>query len=389
MRRSHPHMSPLIAAALVLSALAFTAVIPISHAQQSGSDALITELAERYVGQQYGGYSYGNRGGSQGPSLQLLPGRTPDGASLNMVVPQGGRLIGSVVRSYDNSGPYNYTYPPYQSGTQTTTIDVFLDVPGDLDWVADSVEAALAARGWVSPPINFGSNYDSARSGFQQPPITVSRSLCLNDGSNGLTMTVTSPLSGSSPTSMNSVRLTTGSVGSCSLLALRPAPSSSPSTFPIPAPPSVSPSSFPLPNPYAAPRNPIPALAPPDGAQVRTTPYPSSPMSSGYTTAATVTTPMRAAALDAFFGSQLQQAGWERTTGGADGPVAWSAWQVPGDQELLGVLTAVETPVEDERVVVINVYSATPQGGPYGSSYPNYYQNFFPTPSSPGPSSEQ
>ena len=372
-------------------ALASWCLLPAAgvHAQQGGSEALITELAERYVGQQYG---YGSSGGPQQPTLRLLPGRTPDGTSLDFVVPAGGRLIGSVVRSYDPTSNLPYGAYPYPS--QTTTVDVFLDLPGDVDTAADQVEAALSARGWVAPPINPGGGYGGSRSGFQQPPFTVNRNLCRSDGSDGVTMSVVSPARSSPPSGMNRVRLTTGNTGMCNLLtrsfslppgASTPFDSDSPITITIPTPP------FPT-----AARNPIPALTAPEGADLRTSsvPMPMTPYSRNYSSIATVSTAMSASALADWFGAQLRDGGWEWTSGGADGPLAWSLWRVPGDEDLLGILTAVDTPAEGERAVAVQVYSSNPSNSsavpyPYSSPYTGDYYTppVRSTPSAPSPPS--
>jgi hypothetical protein len=74
---------------------------------------------------------------------------------------------------------------------------------------------------------------------------------------------------------------------------------------------------------------------------------------------ATATTSKSPTELEAFFAQQLSAAGWTRVAGGANAPLAWSTWKVPGDGDWSGVLIVFETPAKDRRSLMLRAESPT------------------------------
>src|SRR5207302_2010115 len=107
----------------------------------------------------------------------------------------------------------------------------------------------------------------------------------------------------------------------------------------------------------ARPAQRLPALHAPDGLLLQ-----SSGSSYGgprQQSDAVATTPKTAAELEAFFAQQLAAAGWTRVAGGANTPLAFSTWKVPGDGDWQGVLIVIEMPAKDRRSLMLRAESPT------------------------------
>jgi hypothetical protein len=61
--------------------------------------------------------------------------------------------------------------------------------------------------------------------------------------------------------------------------------------------------------------------------------------------------------LEATFAEQLAAAGWNRQDGGAQGPIAWSTWSIPGDGGWRGFLLVSDSPVSGMRTVLVRAES--------------------------------
>ncbi len=81
------------------------------------------------------------------------------------------------------------------------------------------------------------------------------------------------------------------------------------------------------------------------------------------------TTSMSAAELERAFAEQLREVGWNRTRGGADGPLAWSTWSLPEGPEWQGFMYVIDAPGENRRQLSLQVQSAT---SPNNAAYPYY-----------------
>lgn len=283
---------------------------PPAHAQGTGDTSLVRELAERLLAAQYPGQS--------SPPAQLLPGQLPNGLPLDIPVAPRGRLLGSMVRPAAGQAP-------------ATTI-VVLDAPGDLAQAFNYYQRAFQDQGWTAPPS--GGAPVAPLGGFVTTQ-TSNTTFCHGDAWAMLGVT---PLTAG----VNDVRITLNSTpGPC--------------TPPVP-PPSVPP------GPPGA--NLIPRLQPPDGVTLQPGGSPS-PIGGpgGWSSQAVALTDKSPGELEAFFAQQLQAAGWARTAGQVDGPVAWSLWQVPGDDGWQGFLVVLNGPGQNRRLLSVRVDSAPASPG--------------------------
>lgn len=78
---------------------------------------------------------------------------------------------------------------------------------------------------------------------------------------------------------------------------------------------------------------------------------------------ATLKTAMQVTEIEAHFAEQLTHAGWRRLVGTADDMVAWSSWVLPGDGEWRGVLLVVAPFGNDQRSLTLQIESAERWGG--------------------------
>jgi hypothetical protein len=97
--------------------------------------------------------------------------------------------------------------------------------------------------------------------------------------------------------------------------------------------------------------NKLPALRAPDGVLLRGG-MGGSGGNDRQTSEAGATTKLSASDLEAQFAQQLAAAGWTKLAHGADGPVAWSTWKVPGDGEWRGLLLVNETSGDRRSLLV-------------------------------------
>lgn len=327
----------LLAAVLVVGVSSRPAV-----AQGQDEAARWRELAERLLHQQY---VYGYSGSlGQMTTVQLMPGRVPDGIGVEVPVPPGGRLVGSLARLL---------------GDQATNVQVVVDAPGSLQDAARFYESAFVARGWVSP--SMGRPYGGGGFVTQSSP-NVSAYYCENMEPDGATVSLTAnPLRAG----WTDVRLT---VSPPSATTAYPAGTVGGTICSGPAGYGYGPS-----RPYMMSSTPsVPSLIPPEGVPVQSTGGSGGPGS--YSTSAIARTEMSPAQLEAHFAPQLADAGWQRVDGTASGPLAWSSWLVPGEGEWHGLLYAIELPGEERRALSVWVVSPTEQmGGPsygFGTSVP-------------------
>jgi hypothetical protein len=101
----------------------------------------------------------------------------------------------------------------------------------------------------------------------------------------------------------------------------------------------------------------IPPLYAPEGVTLQASGMGGGPFGR-WTSEATAVTQLGTSELEAHFAAQLRAAGWTRFAGRADGPLAWSTWQVPGAGGWQGFLFALEAPGEKRRSLHVRVESA-------------------------------
>lgn len=321
-------------AAVLAAAVSGRTGPPTVRAQPAEDPALLRELVARLLSPPFPGSA------GEGARVQLFPGALPPDLPLDLPTPPGGRLIGSVVRPSFTKGP--------PGPAQGQSITILLDAPGRPREVLSFFGQALEAQGWTDAP-----HY---RPGGGFVPTSVPQQALYCQGENGPFLSAL-VLPGSAE--MNDVRLTleTGGAGPCG------APLGPPGVRPGPPPGADL----------------IPALSPPPGVRLLSTggsgggfasvsapPGPGGDQLGFWSSNAIAETEMSVADLEAAFAAQLADAGWTRVDGGAQGPLAWSTWLAPGDEEWHGFLSVIDGPGPNRRSLHVDVASAQPVQFPFG-----------------------
>jgi hypothetical protein len=276
---------------------------PLLRAQPGEDPVLLRELAERLLSP-----PPDVRG--EAPRARLFPGALPPGLEIDLPVPPGVRLIGSVQRGAPGS-------------KNVVGVEVVLDAPGTPAEVAAFYQRALGERGWFAPP---GGGPPTG--GFQPTAGPLYRMFCAGSAGPFLTLSVYPVRDG--PTDVR-LSIPTGAPGPCGETPSRP--------------PHI-------------PFDLLPALTVPEGVAVTTvTTGPNRPGT--VSSDAIAETGLSPAALEAHFAAQLAAAGWTRVDGGAQGRLAWSAWQVPGEGEWEGFLYVLDGPGAGCRSLHLHI--ATPR----------------------------
>lgn len=242
---------------------------------------------------------------------QLLRGALPTQPTVDAPMPQGSKLIGSVVRT---------------SGGAAASVQVVLDAGGTVADVTTFYERELASLGWKPMPDRGGPG----GGGFQPASPPTSKTFCKGDGIPWLSLMVFSRENSPNDVRLNYQLLNEFGGGTpCSQQA------SGPQHF-------VSK---------------LPALRPPSDVQFRGGSGMSGSTDRQVSETSAATT-RGAAELETHFAGQLSAAGWTRIAGGATGPVAWSTWKLPGDGDWTGMLLVIETG-SDRRLLSVRAESAT------------------------------
>jgi hypothetical protein len=110
----------------------------------NGDNDQIVQLAERLLARPHplGGY----------PTVELFPGRIPDDAGIELVVPSGGRLLGSALERRDGT---------------LSAVQAIIDVDQRLATAMSAYGAALQSKGWT--PSDFGGAEGFVSSGGGLP----------------------------------------------------------------------------------------------------------------------------------------------------------------------------------------------------------------------------
>ena len=240
-----------------------------------------------------------------GPGVRLVPGATPEGLPLDVPVPPGGRLLGSLVRP-------GVPFAPATSAGER--VEVVLESPDEAPAVLAFYEDALARQGFAVAPV-FGRQ---GPGGFLPSPGWVQSPLyCRSE--QGPAVTVSVYREEGRPSDVR-VRIEAAPFPPCT--------GSGPGVL---APPAETVE--------------LPLLVPPPDTQIQ--PGSSGPGVRGME--AIADTALSAAALEAHYAAHLEAAGWVLQERGGDGPLAWSAWLVPGAGERHGFLSVLAWPPGQNR----------------------------------------
>jgi hypothetical protein len=346
------HIGALVGMGVLILAWVFSLVptAPSLAQPQPDNAAQLRELAERALESPYG-YPMSSMppGSQEEPRVELLVSQLPTDPPLDVPVPPGGRLLGSIVR---------HGYGPYSMGSGGMA-QVIVDAPGSPQEAIAFYERALAERGWSSGSSRMGSS-----AGFQQTLGPATAYFCRDDDA---TLSIQAqPRTGRAV--MTGVQASfMGSSPPC----LNPgSPSGATSYYDRSGMTTL----------YQS----LPTLYPPEGVTIRQTGGYGGSMGS-YGMEARATTNRGAADLEAFFSQQLVEKGWRRQSGQASGPITWSAWAVPELEGYHGFLSVRELPGTDQRILGIRIDSEADEssgsGGSYG--YPYYTGPMPASPASP------
>ncbi|CAA9588619.1 MAG: hypothetical protein AVDCRST_MAG88-4415, partial [uncultured Thermomicrobiales bacterium] len=156
-----------LALALLIVATIVPAGLRLGVGAQPEDATLLRELAERLLTPP----SPGPEG--EVPTTELLPGRLPDAPALDLPVPPGGRLLGSVVRRFAPPG--------------VVSVEAVYDAAGRGQDVAAFYDEELARRGYTPAP--FGGP-GRPTPGFQPTVTTIYRTFCPPGGAGFLSLTI-------------------------------------------------------------------------------------------------------------------------------------------------------------------------------------------------------
>ena len=248
-------------------------------------------------------------------TADILLGDLPADAPIPLLVPPGGRVVGSVLR---------------RAGDDIVGVTAALDVPGTAETIVGFYERELPVRGFRPLPTGF-----AVQGGFQPTGQPSFRSFCGAPSGPFLNVTIATPPSGPSEVRINGDTLSEGPCGVSGGLA-----------------------------PGFPDGTPLPLLTPPSGVVVQLggpfifggPPMPGNRLVSE----ATALTDFGVAELEATFAAQLGAAGWTRLAGDADAVLAWSRWQVPGEEGRVGFLYVLTGPGPGQRTLHLDAVTAAP-----------------------------
>ncbi len=237
-------------------------------------------------------------------TARLVPGALPPGLPFQVPLPEGARLLGSLV--LDN-GPSGESWV------------ILLDTPGSAADALDFYQDALMALGWTPPPVGPGAQ------GFRPTLPPAGASFCRGPGGPWLRLNAATRAQGTAEVRLNISQ----NPGPCSQT---PGPSK-------PIPPGL---------------DRLPVLYGPKGALLDGVST-SSGGPNRWNSDATAETDLSPADLEAHFAAQLKAAGWTRLGGLTQGPVAWSLWSLPSDGNWQGLLYVAEGPTRGRRWLHLRV----------------------------------
>ncbi len=285
-----------------------------AQAPPGGDAALLEELAERVIALPYPSNVPAL---AVLPTVRLLPGHVPADLPLDLPLPPGARLIGSVVREQ----PVRPGEPgPFGPGTT-----VVLDAPGDREALLAFYTETLQRQGWMPAPLGrpFGGG------GFEASVPGGGLSYC--GGPDGPWLTV------------NVVPRAAGVAG----VWLAVSDTGGPCTVPRP----VSPAPMTMRAAELLPR----LTAPPGVVLQGGTGGGGGP--NRWNSEATAQTSHGVAELEAHFAAQMAAAGWTRQAGAADEQLAWSSWARPEEGDWQALLLVAAWPTSDRRWLSVRVES--------------------------------
>jgi hypothetical protein len=269
----------------------------------------LQELAERLLS-----YPMGIDGRPQ--VAGLVPGRVADGLPLDLPLPPGAEVIGTLVRRH--------------VGQELASAEVVLDASGPAEAILDVYRHALPPQGWAELPpaqVRLGFMF---MGGFTPPQRVVGVTFCRGRPGPSVSIGVTPTTGG--PNDVR-VRVDLTSAGPCAQQR----------------------------HPGFPETPPVPPLEGPPGVPV--TMRGGGGSGSQWTSGALAETTMTVGELAEHYAAQLRAAGWIETGHGAAGTVAWYTWRVPRDgEEQHGLLLVIDVG-ERRRRLSVQVETLPPATG--------------------------
>lgn len=297
---------------------------PLVHAQTGcTTDPLLCELARRLL------LPSPLLTGDQPVTVDLLPGALPPDSPLELKIPDGSRLVGSVVDRLN--GTFQRVTVVFDSPLSVAETAAYYD-----DAEAQAGLDPLDASGFAGV------------GGFQPTSRTDGREFC--DGRTGPDLRIFASPGANGQTDAR-LSVDARDQNNCVVFShIRGL---------LPSPPSVR-----LPRLVAPPGVTVtlPASGESGGSNVTIL---NGPGSSQRTAApvqsiAYAATDMSVADLEATYDRQLQAAGWIRTAGDASGPFAWTAYDVLGANGGRGLLYVIDGPGQGQRTLHVELATPAP-----------------------------
>ena len=243
--------------------------------------------------------------------VRLFPTQLPPDPKIDLPQPAGARLVGSALRLRNGAA---------------ASLDAVLDVPTGTNDVAGFYDRELTKLGWSLAPNRGPMN----QGGFQPAVVGTYRMYCKGEQPPWYSVNIFTP--SAAPIDVRAhvefmnpyVPAGSSYMGPCSA-----------------QPQGIQMSGL----------NRLPALRAPDGV-VLGGGMGGSSGGDRQTSEATATSKLGASDLESAFAQQLVAGGWTKIAQGADGPVAWSTWKVPGDGDWRGLLLVNETKGDRRSLLV-------------------------------------
>ncbi|HTE83491.1 MAG TPA: hypothetical protein VK821_02050, partial [Dehalococcoidia bacterium] len=266
--------------------------------EQPEETAALRELAERLLGALI---PFGARNPER---PQIYVGAVPPDLPLEISVPEGGRIVGSLLHER-GAAPGRFAAGP--------VADVVLDVPGEAEEVYEVYDREFGRLGWPAPPGGKIPRFG----GFEVSRLPPSRSYCQSTSGPWASVRVLSTEGG-----ISDVRIHVDGSG--------PGPCAAPAHIPPGA-------------------GLLPPLSAPPGVLME-------PLSGGggsgvWSSTALATTTVGCVELEAHFFRQFETDGWIQRERGSNGPLAWSTWSSPSYEGWQAVLLVAEEPGENKRLL--------------------------------------
>lgn len=261
-----------------------------------------------------------------GHTVRLLPGQMPPNLPLEVPLPPGSRLVGSIVRT---SGPVSSTE---MTIAPVATTEIAFDAPGSAEELLAFFDRTLAPQGWHD------IQYRGSSNGFLPNLAVRSRSYCSDDSDHAVGLTINPSAEGPHDVRLHVSRATMFSA------CVEPWRSRGASAL----------------SPGGSFSEPFPTLYAPAEARLGMGDRSSQYGGGGGQQQIAIETTLGVDELGAWYGDQMRAAGWTRQAANGGAGFAWSTWRLLGEEEWEGLLFVLEGAVPEERWLYLRIETAAP-----------------------------